>query len=45
MIAEHRDRCVYNGGHMNIGEARRHKDYVEIISTYWMERILSNHAQ
>ncbi|MDR1533204.1 MAG: hypothetical protein LBS62_13665 [Clostridiales bacterium] len=37
MIAEKKD-----GEHMNVGEAKRDKLYAEIISTYWMERILSN---
>ena len=36
MIAEQKD-----GDHMNIGESKRDK-YTEILSTYWMERILNN---
>lgn len=35
MIVEQKD-----GEHMNVGESKRDKRYAEIISTYWMERIL-----
>ena len=28
------------GGHMNVGENKRKKEYREIISTYWMDRII-----
>ena len=37
MIAEQKD-----GAHMNVGESKRDKRYAEILSTYWMERILQN---
>ena len=42
MIAEKKDAYVHNGGHMNAGENKKSKNYAEIISTYWMERILAN---
>ena len=42
MTAEKRDISVTSGGHMNVGENKRSRGYAEIISTYWMERILSN---
>ncbi|MDR0287368.1 MAG: hypothetical protein LBI03_06675 [Clostridiales bacterium] len=41
MIKEEKDRYVFDGGHMNVGESKRAKNYAEIISTYWMERIVS----
>lgn len=37
MIAEQKD-----GEHMNVGQSKRDKRYAEILSTYWMERILNN---
>ncbi|HCS72530.1 MAG TPA: hypothetical protein DIW17_01460 [Clostridiales bacterium] len=37
MISEQKD-----GDHMNVGESKRNKRYAEILSTYWMERILTN---
>lgn len=42
MIVEKKDSYVYKGGHMNVGELKKNKNYAEIISTYWMERILAN---
>ena len=39
MIAEKLDNYVINGGHMNVGENKRSKQYAEIISTYWMNKI------
>ncbi|MCL2776250.1 MAG: hypothetical protein FWD71_23355 [Oscillospiraceae bacterium] len=42
MIAEQKDSYVNNGGHMNVGESKRSRDYAEIISTYWMEEIFAN---
>ncbi|MDL2234343.1 hypothetical protein LJC63_12315 [Ruminococcaceae bacterium OttesenSCG-928-L11] len=42
MINEKKDSYVINGEHMNIGENRRSKQYSEIVSTYWMERIYRN---
>ena len=41
-IAEKKDSYVIFGGHMNVGEIKRNKLYNEIISTYWMERIMQN---
>lgn len=41
-ITEERDRYVVFGGHMNVGEVRKNKLYNQIISTYWMERIIHN---
>ena len=37
MIAEQKD-----GQHMNVGEQKRNRQYAEILSTYWAERILNN---
>jgi hypothetical protein len=42
MIIEKPDCYVISGGHMNIGENKKSKKYNEIISTYWMERIIEN---
>jgi len=42
MTVEKADCYVHGGGHMNVGESKKTKNYAEIISTYWMERILSN---
>jgi hypothetical protein len=42
MITEKKDSCVIFGGHMNVGENKRSKLYSEILSTFWMDRILSN---
>jgi|GEM_PF-602729 len=42
MIAEKKDCYVVNGGHMNVGEDKRNRNYAEIISTYWMDRIFAN---
>ena len=39
MLAEKPDAYVTNGGHMNAGEDRRGKQYREILSTFWTERI------
>lgn len=41
-ITEKKDSYVIFGGHMNVGEVKRNKLYNEIISTYWMERIMQN---
>ena len=41
-ITEKKDSYVIFGGHMNVGEIKRNKLYNEIISTYWMERIMQN---
>jgi len=38
MIAEKTDNYVINGGHMNVGENKKSKQYAEIISTYWMHK-------
>ena len=40
MIQEKTDCFVMKGGHMNVGENKRKKEYREIISTYWMDRII-----
>lgn len=42
MIFEQKDKYVFRGGHMNVGQNKRSKNYAEIISTYWMERIKQN---
>jgi len=42
MITEKHDSYVIMGGHMNVGESRRNKQYKEILSTYWMTRIFKN---
>ena len=42
MITEKKDAYVIGGGHMNVGEKKNHAKYAEIISTYWMERIIDN---
>jgi hypothetical protein len=42
IISEQKDRYVHDGGHMNVGESKKNKNYAEIISTYWMERIFEN---
>jgi len=42
MIIEKPDCYVIGGGHMNIGENKKSKNYCEIISTYWMNRIKEN---
>lgn len=42
MISEKPDSYVIMGGHMNVGENKRNKQYHEILSTYWMERIYHN---
>ena len=42
LITEKKDSYVIFGGHMNVGEVKKNKLYKEIISTYWMERILQN---
>ena len=42
MIVEQKDSYVFNGGHMNVGESKKNKNYAEIISTYWMQRINQN---
>lgn len=42
MITEKTDNYVVNGGHMNIGENVKSKNYAEIISTCWMEKIQNN---
>ena len=42
LITEKPDGFVIFGGHMNAGEDRKSKLYGEILSTYWMERILDN---
>ena len=42
LITEKPDSFVIFGGHMNVGENRKSKLYGEILSTYWMERILQN---
>ncbi len=39
-ITEKKDAFVIFGGHMNVGEAKRNNLYHEVISTYWMERIM-----
>ena len=39
MIVEKPDCYVIGGGHMNVGEDKKGKNYSEIISTYWMNRI------
>lgn len=43
LIMEKPDSYVIFGGHMNVGEDKKNKRYSEILSTYWMERILSDH--
>ena len=40
MIAEQK-----GGEHMNVGESKWDKRYAEILSTYWMERILNNREE
>lgn len=40
LLAERKD-----GEHLNVGESNRNKQYAEILSTYWMERILTNNEQ
>jgi len=42
MLTEQKDSYVWNGGHMNAGESKKNKKYREILSTYWMERIVEN---
>jgi len=42
MIREQKDTYAHNGGHMNVGENKKSKNYAEVISTYWMEKILVN---
>ena len=42
MIDEKADTYVYKSSHMNVGESKRNKNYAEIISTYWMNRIEQN---
>ena len=42
MITEKTDGYVISGSHMNVGEDKKNKLYTEIISTYWMERIIQN---
>ena len=42
MIVEQKDSYVVNGGHMNIGESKKNKNYAEIVSTYWMYKIFAN---
>jgi len=42
MITEKKDSYVIDGGHMNIGEIQKSKNYREIVSTYWMDKILAN---
>ena len=42
LITEKPDSYVIFGGHMNVGENKKSKLYGEILSIYWMERILSN---
>jgi hypothetical protein len=42
MITEKKDCYVIGGGHMNVGENKKTKQYGEIISTYWMKKILDN---
>lgn len=39
LIKEKKDCYVIKGGHMNVGENRKKKEYKEIISTYWMKKI------
>jgi hypothetical protein len=42
LITEKPDSYVIFGGHMNVGENKKSKLYGEILSTYWMERIMMN---
>lgn len=42
MITEKSDSYVIFGGHMNVGENKKSKLYSEIISTYWISKILQN---
>jgi hypothetical protein len=42
MLIEKPDSFVTFGGHMNVGENKKNKQYREILSTYWMERIYEN---
>lgn len=43
LITEKPDSYVIFGGHMNVGENKKNRGYNEILSTYWVERILGNH--
>ena len=45
MIAEKPDNYIINGGHMNLGENKRAKNYREILSSYWMYKINKNLTQ
>lgn len=45
MITEQKDSYVTGGGHMNPGESKKNKKYAEILSTFWMEKILANLSQ
>jgi hypothetical protein len=40
LITEQKDNYVHSGGHMNAGESKKNKNYAEILSTYYMEKIL-----
>jgi hypothetical protein len=42
MIVEQKDTYVHGGGHMSVGESKKNRLYAEIVSTYWMEKILTN---
>lgn len=42
LIMEQTDSYVTSGRHMNVGEFKNCKNYFEIISTYWMEKIAVN---
>ena len=42
MITEKPDNFVIFGGHMNVGESKKTKQYSEILSTYWMGKIHQN---
>lgn len=39
---EQTDGFFIFGKHMGVGEDRKNSDWLEIESTYWMERILQN---
>lgn len=42
LITEATDHFVIFGGHMNVGQDKKAKTYHEVISTYWLEMILSH---
>ena len=42
MLQEKKDGYWIFGSHMGMGEDRKIKSFIEIESTYWMEKILDN---